>query len=49
MTRHNKLILFIILFYTMNSCAPKLTFTEIEKKINENYIALSENNIEYEF
>ena len=49
MNRHNKLILLIVSFYTLNSCAPKLTFTEIEERINENYIALSENDIEYEY
>lgn len=46
---HNRSIFFILLIQTLNSCAPKLTYTEINKKVNANYIALSENDIEYEF
>jgi hypothetical protein len=49
MTKHNRLIFFILIIQTLSSCAPKLTFTEINKRVNANYIALNENEIEYEF
>ena len=49
MIKQNRLILFIIIIQTFGSCAPKLTFTEIEDRINANYIAFNENDIEYEF
>ena len=49
MIKKNRLILLIILLQTFNSCAPKLTFTEIEERINADYIAFNENDVEYEF
>jgi hypothetical protein len=49
MIKNNRLILLIVFFHTLGSCAPKLTFTEIEKRINSHYIAFNENDIEYEF
>lgn len=47
--RHNRLMIFTILCYTLTSCAPKLTFTEIEKRVNASYIAFNKNDIEYSF
>ena len=46
---HNRLMIFIVLCCTLSSCAPKLTFTEIEKRVNSSYIAFNENDIEYSF
>jgi hypothetical protein len=49
MIKKNRLTLLIILLQTFNSCAPKLTFTEIEERVNADYIAFNENDVEYEF
>ncbi len=49
MIKQYRLILFIVIFQTLNSCAPKLTFTEIEERVNADYIAFNENDMEYEF
>ena len=49
MIKQNRLILFIIIFQTLSSCAPKLTFTEIKERVNADYIAFNENDVEYEF
>ncbi|MGM1057538.1 MAG: hypothetical protein ACQEWG_16750 [Bacteroidota bacterium] len=45
----SRLICFIVVFQTLAGCAPKLTFTEIEKRVNLDYTAFNENDIEYEF
>ena len=45
----NKILILIISLFTFISCAPKLTFTEIKEKINKNYEAFNENDVEYEF
>lgn len=45
----SRLICFIVVFQTIVGCAPKLTFTEIEKRVNSDYTAFNENDIEYEF
>ncbi|MGZ0015467.1 hypothetical protein [Yeosuana sp. AK3] len=47
--KHNPLVIFIVFCSTLTSCAPKLTFTEIEEKINKKYIASNENDYKYEF
>jgi hypothetical protein len=47
MIRHNRLMIFTVFFYTLTSCAPKLTYTEIEEKINARYTAFHEGDIEY--
>ena len=44
-----RLTFFIIGFQTLIGCAPKLTYTEIEKRVNKDYTAFNENNIAYEF
>ena len=44
-----KMFILCLIFFTLNSCSPKLNFTEIEARINKEYIAFNENNIEYEF
>lgn len=44
-----QLILLIILFQTIISCAPKLTFTEIKERVNKDYVAFNENDIDYEY
>ncbi len=49
MIKQAPLIFFIIIFQTLSSCAPKLTFTEINERVNAEYIALNENDIEYDF
>ena len=45
----SRLICFIVVVQTFVGCAPKLTFTEIEKRVNLDYTASNENDIEYEF
>jgi len=40
-------MIFTVLCYTLTSCAPKLTFTEIEEKINASYTAFHEGDVEY--
>jgi hypothetical protein len=47
--KYNPLIIFIVFCLTLTSCAPKLTFSEIEEKLNNKYIASNENDYEYEF
>ena len=37
-----------LLYLTINSCAPKLTYTEIETRINKDYTAFNEGDVEYE-
>ena len=49
MNNKYQLILLIIIFQTIISCAPKLTFTEIEETVNKKYIAFNENDMEYEY
>ena len=49
MIRKNQLILLIIIFQSLYSCAPKLTFTEIDERVNKEYIAFNENDIEYNY
>ncbi|MBU3823191.1 hypothetical protein KO566_14120 [Flavobacteriaceae bacterium XHP0103] len=44
-----QLILLTIIFQTLFSCAPKLTFTEIKERVNKEYAALNENDIDYEY
>ena len=44
-----QLFLLIIIFQTISSCAPKLTFTEIKERVNKEYIAFNDNDIEYEY
>jgi hypothetical protein len=44
-----KIFIIILTYFCLNSCAPILTFTEIESRVNESYKAFNENNIEYEF
>ena len=45
----SRLIPFIVVFQTLIGCAPKLTYTEIAKRVNADYTAFNENDIEYEF
>jgi len=47
--KYKQSMIFIVFCLILISCAPKLTFTEIKERVNENYIAFNENNIEYEF
>lgn len=47
--KYKQSMIFIAFYLILSSCAPKLTFTEIEERINENYTAFNDNNIEYEF
>ena len=49
MIRKNQLILLIIIFQSLYSCAPKLTFTEIDERVNKEYIAFNEDDIEYNY
>jgi len=49
MNNKYQLILLIIIFQTIISCAPKLTFTEIEERVNKEYIAFNKNDTEYEY
>jgi len=49
MINRYQLILLIIIFQSTLSCAPKLTFTEIKERVNRDYIAFNENDIEYEY
>ncbi|WP_435254986.1 hypothetical protein [Tenacibaculum sp. A30] len=49
MINKHKLILFTLIFQILFSCAPKLTFTEIEDKVNKEYIAFNKNDFEYEY
>ena len=42
-------ILLIIAFLPIVSCAPRLNFTEIKERVNKDYIASNENDIEYEY
>lgn len=49
MINKHKLILFTLIFQILFSCAPKLTFTEIEEKVNKEYIAFNKNDFEYEY
>jgi len=47
--KYKQSMIFIAFYLILSSCAPKLTFTEIEERINEKYTAFKENDIEYEF
>tara|TARA_B100000949_G_scaffold227326_1_gene233605 strand:- start:580 stop:1185 length:606 start_codon:yes stop_codon:yes gene_type:complete len=49
MMKNSLLTISFILIVILSSCAPKLTFTQIEERINEDYIAFNENDIEYEY
>lgn len=48
MTLKTKALTFFFLIFTLTSCSPKLTFTDIEKRINEDYTAFNDGNVEYE-
>jgi len=46
-----KLLRFLVLplmFCAFTSCSPTLTFTEVEERINSDYTAFNEGNVEYE-
>ena len=49
MINKHQVILLIIVTQSILSCAPKLTFTEVQERVNRNYIAFNENDVEYEY
>ena len=49
MNNKHQLLLLTIIFQTIFSCAPKLTFTELEERVNKEYTAFNENDIEYKY
>ncbi len=42
-----RLIIYCFLYYTLYGCAPNLSISQIDQKINKNYTALFEGDVNY--
>ncbi|MFZ2283796.1 MAG: hypothetical protein WAV86_07970 [Lutibacter sp.] len=48
MRKNTGILFFCLFFWIMNSCSPKLNITEIEERINKDYTAFNDGDVEYE-
>ncbi|MCT4697515.1 hypothetical protein, partial [Tenacibaculum haliotis] len=46
--KQSNIFILCLLYFTLYGCAPKLTYTEIENRINKDYNAFNDGNVEYE-